>query len=228
MNKELLEKASNDIQLIKQIITSTSNSLVSFSRIIFLWGILYFAAGIIWGHMPISIFGIPFMGYYLVLVPLLIFAFIIYHRISRTAPLEGLSKQLITIWTCLIVFEVSIFPLAEMLKTYFGMRYYINHTMVIIFLIHTFGLLCTCVLTRFKFPGFLALIYIFAVLYFYLPTPFNPIYNNLESNLLDLSKRNYIIIYWATLFNHATFLILGGYLELKRIRGNLFGNKLNT
>lgn len=206
MDKNTLEKATEDLNFIKEVIDQTSNSLISFSRIFIGWGLLLSISVIftIMGHFsPNPVFeSICFQ----LVSSIIIFAvgLIIYIVVSRRYSLKGLSRQLMTLWLYIIAFDLLIAIISTALSTTLQAPYY--DTFPIFLVSFALGFICTSIFTRRKLPGILALIYVLLALYF------------MQMPALLSYSVSFKMDYLSAFLLPLGFLILGGYLELIRIR----------
>ena len=227
MKKQELEEAEKDILAIKESIDRTTDTLVSLGKIFIGWGIAFSVVCI--SIISLYIFSIPASSVVrdypaMVVIPLIIaalFAFASYRVISRKTGFKGLIKPVLTIWLVIIAYATGIPVLAYLtqdLKHLIALNganldsllYFMPYSSVVTLLFaFSFGLLCIKLFTNLKFAGLLSLVYsIIALLWITVTHVVSGEFYFIVS----------IISYCAIL--PLTFLILGGYLEFYRIRGN--------
>lgn len=207
MDEKVIRNAVDDVQLIKQVLDNTSNSLTAFSRIFILWGILLMAVNLL--ELAVSpanagFFNSPVLNYSID-AAVLIAAAAIYFSISKRTPLTGLSRKLMTIWVCIITSNIIISYLTIILSNMLDVQ--LVNTFPVEIMSLAFGMLCMYIFTNYKFPAVLAAIYLLIAVFFWQCIPAIPysIYFKLP----------YVSIF---IFPSA-FLILGFYLEYRRGRG---------
>lgn len=206
MNTYAREKAAEDLNLIKEIIDRTSISLSSFSRIFTGWGLLLCIAviSVIIGHYsPSSLF--ESTAFQLVMgMVILGIGVAIYIVVARKHPLMGLSKQLMMLWLSVIGFDLLLAVIPVILSATWHLPHY--DALPLFLMSFACGFICTSIFSRLKFPGMLALLYaLLAIFYMQIPA------------LLPYSvsiKTDYLSVFLIPL----GFMVLGGYLELIRIR----------
>ena len=208
MDNTVLEKAAEDLSVIKEVIDRTSTSLISFSRIFIGWGVLLcidVIFTIIGNYSPNPIFDSMMFQIILDIIVLAV-GLMIYLAIIRKYPLMGLSRQLMLLWLAVIVFDVLIAIVPAVLSdTLQAPSYDIFPLFLMSF---AFGFVCTSVFTHLKLPGILAFLYaLLAIFYMQMPAIL-PYSVSLKTDWL------------SPFLCPVGFLILGGYLELVRIRRN--------
>jgi hypothetical protein len=207
MDDKVIRNAVDDVQLIKQVIDNTSNSLTAFSRIFILWGILLIVVNLIGlAVFPANagILNSPVWGY-LIDAVIFIAAAAIYLSISKRTPLTGLSKKLMTIWVCILISDIIISFLTIILCNVLDVQ--LVNTFPVIVMSLAFGMLCMHIFTNYKFPAVLAAIYFLIAVFFWQCIPAIPY------------SVSFMIPYVSIFVLPSAFLILGFYLEFRRGRG---------
>lgn len=206
VDKCISEKAMEDLNLIKEVIDRTSNSLISFSRIFIGWGLLLCIAVIftIIGHYSTSSVFESAVFQLILGILILVIGVMIYIFIARKYSLMGLSRQLMMMWLSVIVFDLLIAIVPAVLSDTLQAPYY--DTLPLFLMSFAFGFICTSIFTRLKLPGILAFLYVLLAIYFMQMPALLP---------YSISfKMDYISAFSVPL----GFLILGGYLEIIRTR----------
>ncbi len=236
MDKYVIDKAEKDVQAIKAIIDRTTEDFMQLGKIFIGWGLVFLvlfigvaAAYVFKARLSDIIERYPIIT----VVPLILAAgaaSVSYIVITRMKGLHGLTKPLLAVWL-VIVSYVTVFPvlryissIGRIVKDYKG--YYINNYNIFIkstvdgffhsytdigalLFAFTFGLLCLRVFTRLKFAGVLAFIY------FILITAECAIYITTATD--GRFYTTFSIISYSVIVP-ATFLIIGGYLESRKLR----------
>lgn len=112
MENQVLEKAVDDISLIKSIIEKTRKSFSGFSKIFIQWGILFSAFGFLQWIQTMNLEAMSefYMKNQLMLflLPLILFviATIIYRRVVKKQPLIGLERHLMVLWIMILFLQI--------------------------------------------------------------------------------------------------------------------------
>jgi hypothetical protein len=228
MDEHTIEKATEDIALIKKVIERTSGSLISFSQVFIWWGLLFLGAYVINScifYLPgfIPEFGVSAFLYTNIRELLIILGVLLaYNKVINKTPLIGLSKQLIIIWIIIIGFQYITSLLYVILLREFHMSEPVNAFITWLafdYLTYAFGFLSISILTRFKLPGYFAILYSILALFCFLPNPLASIsFLGSSKDMLILMKSLNISI--LGLIRPLTFLLMGLYLRKQRIREN--------
>lgn len=206
MEKKVLKKAFDDIDFIKTVLDKTSISLVSFSKIFLWWGILFSVVSIfnLILNFNFEFFSKLFTKYsilnYIPFLLTLLLSIFIYYKISKYTPLKGLGQKLMTMWIMLIVFNVLYTSSPAILPSFYSSAINLIHSTSQPILLFTFGfgLFISYIFTDFSFLKWLALVYIIlgfmCILFMGCPIIIR-------------------LLIWPV-----TFLCIGGYLELQKVR----------
>lgn len=221
MNNDAISKANEDIQLIKAVLSRTSTSISLFSKTFFWWGILQLCTNTLTiADMKIFNFfyKIPYFytGFSIIMY---LIAFVVYRNISVKVGTIGLGRQLMTLWLAIYTFEVVL------TNVYLILHNFIDNSSVkygfpiqsLFFIMYAFGMLCICVFTGLKLPGFLAAGYALIGVSYMLAsnlTCFNNLYLPSHAGLLV----NLIVI--SLMLVSLTYFILGVYLKLIMKKGD--------
>lgn len=218
MNDINTKNAIDDIRLIKDVIEKTASSVSNFGRVFLGWGFLFMLLGVLIVIFRPSQFELfqrmPLLGYLFISCPILIIAYIIFRKISKKYPLIGLSKQLFKLWLFVFAMHIFLTTFDSICAIAFDLPQTSGHLIFSMCLFGwAFALMATNVLTNYKLPGFLALIYAFLALILALPTPIT------ADGLLSLAMHKYWFVGLFTVFVWPlTLIILGGYLEFKKTK----------
>lgn len=207
MDDKVIRNAVDDVQLIKQVLDNTSNSLTAFSRIFILWGVLLLAVNLLGLAVFPANAGIlysPILSYSIDAV-IFIAAVAIYFSISKRTPLTGLSKKLMTIWVCILISDIIISFLTIGLSRVLDVQ--LANTFPVVIMSLAFGMLCMHIFTNYKFPAVLAAIYLLIAIFFWQCIPAMPY------------SVSFKLPYVSIFILPSAFLILGFYLEFRRGRG---------
>lgn len=226
MNENIIGKAVEDIRTIKDVIEQTGKSFLSFGKIFFLWGVLFcFSSvfGVLMSIYPkefskIFIEQYPFLGYILPLPVIVLAAILIYFSISEKIPLNGLEKKIMSVWICIFLINV-IYNLIPQQFTFFdpssnsGIQYSIvswkiSYSSPISIFTFSIGLYVISLFTYYKQTKWSALLYLLI---------------GILSLTNDSLREALTIVIWP-----ATFLYLGIYLYIIKLRSEKNGYKPNT
>ena len=109
MEEGTVERVERDIQLIKEVIEHTSNSISELSKTFISIGFLLLGAGIMnsLSHLLIAVMPETLFFALAVVFGLLVIAgmCIIFYKAYKT-PMMGVGKQLVRIWICIIIFQI--------------------------------------------------------------------------------------------------------------------------
>lgn len=234
MEDHILKRAAIDIKLIKDAINKTTDSFILLGKVFIGWGLTFTIASIsiILLHLfrlkiNETIKNYPLLG----LLPFLIIAAIalaVYLIKSKSKALKGLSKSVLMIWLAIIAFIVmqQVFEYLSFLFVYgvnteydalsVSLSSFTNTSTLL--LTFAFGILCIRLFTNLKFAGWMSFIYALLAL-------INIIFRDMHIGYIiqkkiappmEIYSMFDLILYCVIL--QLTFLILGGYLEFKRIR----------
>ncbi|HEY5584688.1 MAG TPA: hypothetical protein VIK78_09385 [Ruminiclostridium sp.] len=208
MDKQTLEQAAEDISMIKQVIERTSNSFITFGQIFICWGVLLIISNLIGFIAYYNFYSISTSPFLILISQVLFFSIgvVIYFRNSRKIPLIGLSRQLMTLWLCIIAFSILIMCISSILVSVFNAPFYDYYASIQ--MTFAFGFICTSIFTRLKLPAFLALFYVIVTIVFMQFASFLPYSISLKIPIL------------SALLLPIGLLSMGSYLEFIRIRRN--------
>lgn len=144
----------------------------------------------------------------------MIIAYLIFRSISKKYPLTGLSKQLFKLWLFVFVMQILLTSFDSIFAIVFHLPQTDGDLMFSICLFGwAFALLATHILTNYRLPGILGLIYAILALIFALPTPIT------ATGIFSQAMQRYWFVGLATVFIWPiTLIVLGGYLETKKSR----------
>lgn len=222
MEKEVKEKALDDVKLIKEIIDKTSSSMLNFGSMFMKCGILFFCVAIIFivgGRLPVPSltysqfpFEMPKIIFLQILssIPLLaiiIVPIIIYKGLINNNQLKGVSKHIMIFWSFILSFILVSFIVSGfsdyLLNIYNPFHINIeNNTFSYLLPLHlilfAFGLFFIYIFTNMRFPLILGSIYTFLSIFIMIIQPPWSIYN-------------FLLI-------PVTFLVIGVYFKLYEIK----------
>ena len=216
MKQEDLDKATENISLIKDMLERTSKSFISFSRIFIYWGMLFLINSGITIFLRVNkekITAVNFLSTLLFYVLMVCFfaisAAFIYSNISKKMPLVGLEKTLTIVWLLIIV--MNLVPIKVLYNSDNGFGKGVNvirqtsNPSVLMFSL-AIGLILTSLLANYKQPKIVGIFYIgFSVLYAFC----NP------SLPIDMFFR-----YLQLVILPFTLIYLGIFLKSKQVRGD--------
>lgn len=228
MQEYSINKATEDIALIKMVIERTSRSLISFSQVFIWWGLVYLVANIIhicYFFSPLLFPGLNGGGnaFGPILQSLVILGLLFsYLKVKNRTPLVGLGKQLMNLWMIIIAFEILMPLLYRTFSWLFNINFFTNDITSqildmsgysIYLFLYAFGFLGICILTQFKLPAYFAIIYTLFGLLFTLPNPLLSI--GYDSTVMQIFR--FLVL---GLVKALTFLTIGFYLKKQRVTEN--------
>lgn len=220
MNNKL-NKAVEDISLIKDIINMTNKNFTSFSKIFMFWGILFIFNSIYNLYLTTkSDFSMLKSNNFLVsIVPLILIitiSIIIFKLVTKNKPLIGLEKQLMIVWILILFMnvippEINInTPISDVGSTN-NLVISVSHTAPIYFSL-AIGLIATYLFTSYKGVKRIGILYIvLSILLVYGKILIGPGFTSFFNGL------NRFLGFIAL---PGTFVFLGFYLKRKELRGD--------
>ena len=167
----IIQEASNDIRIIREVLERTSRSLRSFGKIFLLWGVSFFfisAINIIYFNKFLTIENISSLNitlYSLVtLTFLLIIPILSYIKVSKSNPLNGLEKQIMKIWIGILCLNIlsNLVPTSIIIDNvqYVKRSVVFSYISPITVFTYALGLFVVSLLTTYKQPKWIALLYV--------------------------------------------------------------------
>ena len=218
-----IEKVSEDIQLIKDVIERTSRSITYLNNTFIQLGFLFLTSTVLLllsnlvdldNHMNTFIIISILWSLLIVIGVIKIF------QKAFNSKIIGLSKQLLKIWVFIFMFIAlsTYFNNNLMLKSTFNLptpdNAYISTSFQLIGL--SFGFLCMRIFSKYKIFGLFSIIYLILGIFFFMPNPLTSShFIESNSNYFQLTK---LFIHIKNFLLPVTFLITGYYLKIKQTR----------
>lgn len=222
MEEQILEKALDDVQLIKSVISRATDSIYSLGKVFMWWGGAFLFISII---SLLSYFNWPNLANILreynllAMIPKIlvgITTLVIYFVSAKKTRPSGLNRQFLIIWLTIICY-VTLWTVLNRLIFYKATTIIMDDKFTILGMFTGYpifpfaiGMLSIQVLTHLKFPGWLTVVY----LIFYL----------IENIISILTKYTYNFKLFLSIINCISipliFTLLGVYLEYKRAKSN--------
>ncbi len=161
MEGQILEKAVEDIQLIRNVMVRSSHSVTALNKIFILWGTVFFTVGALsWSLIFIwpDLFDIlTQVSPFLIVLPkvmITLAALIIYIVFREGVCNEGLNRQFLLIWLAIIGYN-NLWP--SFIHLVLNRSHFISFVPGFTLISFAVGMLCMRIFTRMSLPGWMAL-----------------------------------------------------------------------